>query len=82
MDWNSVPTAEPDVIFPVGAVLEDFKGRYKVLEFRKQEKVHKYKCEVLEQKVPIPDRLKPFADDKIQWLIVLPQNLPLIKRIA
>ena len=79
--WFAVPTEEPSITFPIGAVIEDQKGIYKILEFQKQDKVHKYKCEVLTQKIPIPQDMKPFIDEKIQWLIVLPQNIASIKRI-
>lgn len=81
MNWNSVPKEEPSIIFPEGAILEDVKGKYKVLKMEKQDKVHKYTVEVLEQKIPIPDRLKFFIDDKIQTLIVLAHNLSNIQRI-
>ena len=82
MNTFSIPKEEPSIIFPIGAILEDVQGKYKVLEMQKQEKAHKYKVEVLEQKIPIPDHLKHFIDSKIQWLLVLPQNLSNIKRIA
>lgn len=82
MEWHSIPTTEPDVIFPEGAVLEDCKGRYKVLRFEKQGILHKYKVEVLEQKIPIPAECKPFLDEKIQWLLVLPQNIDKLQRIS
>ena len=82
MNWLDVPTEEPSIIFPVGAVIEDEKGRYKILAFEKQKNLlHKYKVEVLQQKIPIPKACRPFIDDKIQWLIVLPQNLANITRI-
>ena len=81
MDWNAVPTTEPDIIFPIGAVIEDCKGKYKILRFEKQGILHKYKVEVLEQKIPIPNECKVFMDPKIQGLLVLPQNLHGIKRI-
>lgn len=82
MEWNAIPTEEPSIVFPEGAILEDQKGIYKVVKMVKQGKIHKYKCEVVQQKIPIPDRMKPFLDEKIQWLIVLPQNLPSLTRIA
>lgn len=78
----AIPTEEPSIVFPEGAILEDIQAKYKVLEMQKQGKAHKYKVEVLEQKIPIPDHIRPFLDPKIQWLLVLPQNLPNIKRIA
>ena len=82
MEWLHIPKVEePSIIFPVGAIIEDMKGKYKILQFEKQDKAHKYKVEVLEQKIPIPDHMKPFIDEKIQTLIVLPQNLANIKRI-
>ena len=83
VSWNAVPTEEPSIIFPVGAVIEDEKGRYKILSFEKQKNfIHKYQVEVLEQKIPIPDHAKPFIDEKIQWMIVFPQNLANIQRIS
>lgn len=81
MELFQMPTEEASIIFPIGAVLEDEKGVYKVLEFQKQEFVHKYKVEVLQQKIPIPEHLKRWLDGKIQWLLVMPQNLHAIKRI-
>ena len=80
-DYFQVPQEEPSIVFPVGAIIEDEKGKYKILKFEKQQKVHKYKVEVLEQKIPIPDNLKFFIDDKIQTLIILPQNLSNIRRV-
>lgn len=81
MEWNAVPTEEPSVIFPIGAVIEDVKGKYKILEFQKQKTIHKYKVEVLETKIPPPPELKFYLDEKIQWIAVLPQNLDKITRI-
>lgn len=77
----AIPKEEPSIIFPVGAIIEDVKGKYKILEFQKQDVTHKYKVEVLQQKIPIPNHMKPFIDEKIQWLIVLPQNISNIIRI-
>lgn len=82
MEWFAVPKEEPSVIFPIGSVLEDHKGKYKVLAFEKQDKVHKYKVEVLEQKAAIPKEFEMYLDPKIQTLVVLAQNLDRIKRIA
>ncbi len=81
MEWFAVPKTEPDVIFPVDAIVEDEKGIYKVLKFEKQGVIHKYKVEVLQEKMPVPDDVKPFIDEKIRWLVVLPQNLHAIRRI-
>ena len=81
MNIFDVPKEEPIIIFPIGAIIEDVKARYKILDFEKQGLTHKYKVEVLEQKIPIPDIVKHFIDTKIQTLIVLPQNLNNIKRI-
>ena len=81
MEWFAVPKEEPSVIFPIGSVLEDHKGKYKVLAFEKQDKVHKYKVEVLEQKTAIPKEFQPYLDSKIQTFVVLAQNLAHIKRI-
>ena len=81
--WFAVPTEEPSIVFPIGAIIEDEKGRYKILAFEKQKDfLHKYKVEVLEQKIPIPSHLLPHIDEKIQWLLVLPQNLHKIQRIS
>lgn len=82
MDWLRVPTEEPSITFPIGAVIEDEKGIYKILDFQKQEDViHKYKVEVLTQKIPIPAHIKRyFKDEKIQWLLVSPEKVHLIKR--
>jgi hypothetical protein len=80
-DYFNIPKEEPSIIFPVGAIIEDVKGKYKILQFEKQDLTHKYKVEVLQQKIPIPNHMKPFIDEKIQWIIVLPQNLSNIIRI-
>lgn len=83
MNWNDIPKQEPSTVFPIGAIIEDHKAVYKVLEdYILQDKAHKYKVEVIHQKVPIPDNMKPFIDEKIQWLLILQQNLQFIKRIA
>lgn len=81
MDWLRAPTEEPSIIFPIDAVLEDEKGVYKVLEFQKQEFMHKYKVEVLSLKSALPPSLVRYNMNKIQWLLVMPQNLHAIKRI-
>lgn len=81
LEWNKVPQQEYEQHFPIGAIIEDHKGIYKILGFEKQQKTHKYKVEVLKQKEPIPDHLKSFIDEKIQYMIVLPQNIANIKRI-
>lgn len=82
MDPFAVPTEEPSIIFPIGAVIEDERARYKILEFQKQDKGHKYRVEVLEQKIPIPEQLKKYLDDtKFHWILVLPQNLDKIRRL-
>lgn len=82
MSWFDVPTEEPSIIFPVGAVIEDATAIYKILAFEKQDKfLHKYKVEVLTQKLPIPDSVKSHIDPNNRWLIVLPQNLGGIQRL-
>lgn len=80
-NYFRVPQEDYEQQFQVGNIIEDQKGKYKILEFMKQEKTHKYKVEVLEQKKPIPEHLKMFIDEKIQYIIVLPQNIPNIKRV-
>lgn len=81
MQWNSVPNEEPSIIFPIGAIIEDQKGKYEILEFLKQQNAHKYKVKILEQKMPIPDHMKQYVDLENHWILVLPQNLGSIKRI-
>lgn len=81
MDWFHVPTEEPSIIFPEGAIIEDAKGIYKILKMEKEKTIHKYTVEVVEQKIPIPDAMKPFIDEKKQTLLILAQNLDKIKRI-
>ena len=80
-DYFAVPKEEPSIIFPIGAIIEDVRGKYKILEFQKQDFAHKYKVEVLEQKIQPPKGLVMFLDPKIQWLLVLPQNLSNITRV-
>lgn len=83
MQWNSVPNEEPSVVFPVGTIFEDEKAVYKIIgECVKQGTAHKYKVEVLNQKIPIPEHLKYFIDPKFQTYVVLAQNLDKIQRIA
>jgi len=88
MDHFAVPKVEPSIVFPEGAILEDVQGKYKVIKLEKQGVLHKYKVEVLEQKIPIPSDLKVFfmndkiQTEKFQTLLVLPQNLSKIQRIA
>lgn len=81
MDPYAVPTVEPSIIFPVGTIIEDVKGKYKILEpVVKQGNAHKYKCQVLEQKIPMPQHVKLHVQDqKIMWIMVLPQNLDKIR---
>ena len=80
MQWNSVPTEFPSVIFPIGAVVEDDNGIYKILkEPEEQGFAHKYKVACLKQKTPIPNEWKLFLDSSC--LIVLAQNVANIKRI-
>ena len=81
MDPFATTQEEPSIIFPIGAIIEDTKGKYKILAFEKQDKAHKYKVEVLEQKIQPPQNLVMFLDPKIQWILVLPQNLPNITRL-
>lgn len=81
MDWLRVPKEEARTIFPIGAILEDEKGIYKVLKFEKQAYLHKYQVEVITQKIPVPEHLKRFVGDKIQWLVITPTNLDAVKRI-
>lgn len=84
MQWNSVPTEEPRIILAVGSVWEDNKAVYKILEpvdtDSKNKMVHKYKVEILEQKIPLPDDLRQYIDPKFQTLVILPQNLIHMKR--
>jgi hypothetical protein len=81
LDWLNVPTEEPSITFPIGAVIEDEKGIYKVLEFQKQDDlIHKYRVEILTQKVPIPKEFKHRIDPKNHWLLILPQKVHLIRR--
>lgn len=82
MNWLEVPTEEPSIMFPIGAIIEDEKGIYKIKEFQKQDNLlHKYKVEILTQKVPIPLAIKHRIDEKNHWLLVLPQNIKYIKRL-
>ena len=80
-EWLKKPMEEPSIIFPIDAIIEDEKGRYKILAFEKQGFIHKYKVEVIQQKMPLPANAEPFLDEKIQWLLVLPQNIDKITRI-
>lgn len=78
--WNSIPTELPTIVYPIGAVLEDDNGIFKILsEPQVQGFAHKYKVECLKQKRVIPEELKHFVDNTV--LIILAQNVAQIKRI-
>ena len=82
MDPFAIPSEEPSIVFPIGAIIEDEKAKYKILEFHKQDKIHKYRVEVLEHKVPIPEHIKKYmTDTNFYWILVLPQNLDKIRRL-
>ena len=82
MDHFAIPKEEPSVIYPIGAVVEDCQAIYKILDFQKQDILHKYKVQVIQRKLPIPTHLQQYLDDsKPQWLLVLPQNINKMKRI-
>ena len=75
MEWYRVPKEEPSIIFPEGAVIEDERGIYKILQFRKQDnKFHLYKVEILTLKDPTE---KPF-----EWMLVVPLSLEKIRRLS
>ena len=82
MEWFEVPKEEPSIIFPVGAILEDEKGVYKILKpVDKQKVAHCYTVEMIQEKIPISEHMKPFLDTKKMTFVVLAQNLHKIKRI-
>ena len=82
MQWYEIPKEEPSVIFPEGAILEDDKGIYKVLKpVEKQKVAHCYTVEMLQEKIPISQDMKPFVDTKKMTFVVFAQNLDKIKRI-
>lgn len=83
MDYFAIPKVEPSIVFPEGAIIEDTKGKYKILKLEKQGVLHKYKVEVLEQKIAVPESLKMYIkDEKFQTILVLPQNLDKIKIVS
>ena len=85
MDWTRVPKEEPSTIFPVGAVIEDERGRYKIKGFTKHSYkggvTHQYRVETLIQKQPLPDEVKKKLNPADFTLVVLPQSLEKIVRI-
>ena len=77
-----IPVEEPSILFPVGAIIEDEKARYKILEEpRIESKSHIYKCEVLERSVPLNNHILMFHQLQQERLVVLAQNMKTIKRI-
>ena len=84
--WNAIPKEFPSITFPVGAVIEDQKAVYKVLEPCAVDGfAHKYKCEVLRRKLPPPENLdiwgKMHFAQNIEWVLILKQNEHLISRV-
>lgn len=70
---------KPDVIFPIGSVLEDEKMIMKVLQFRECRSAHSYKVEVLKWKV-LPDKyIQELMDMKTPWILMIPSSIPKIK---
>lgn len=75
-----MPKEPPSILYPIGAIIEDDNGVYKILsEPVVQGFAHKYKVECLKQKAPIPEEWKLFLDTS--KLIILAQNIANIKRI-
>lgn len=70
---------KPDVIYPVGSVLEDEKMIMKVLEFRECHTAHSYKVEVLKWKVYPPDYIQKDLNMKCLWIFMIPSSIPKIK---
>lgn len=68
-------------MFPIGAIIEDMKGTYKILEAQ-QGAEEKYKVQILAQKIPIFQHIPITDPTKIKWLIISSQNLSTIKRIS
>ena len=69
-------------MFPIGAVIEDMKGTYKILEAQQLGAEEKYRVQILAQKIPIFQHIPITDPTKIKWLIISSQNLSTIKRIS
>lgn len=89
MNWFDVPKEEPSITFPIGAVIADQKAKMKILEGPiVQKTIHKYKVQILERYQEVPRDVREwkavYESDKPQdweWMIVLAQNLPHIRRL-
>lgn len=73
---------KPDVIFPIGSVLEDEKMIMKVLEFRECRSAHSYKVEVLKWKVLPEAYIQEVMDMKKPWILMIPSSIPKIKVLS
>lgn len=73
---------KPDVIFPIGSVLEDEKMIMKVLEFREVRSAHSYKVDVLKWKVLPPDYIRKDLNMEQLWILMIPSSIPKIKVLS
>jgi hypothetical protein len=79
MNWDAIPKGAPTRTFSVGDVIEDYKAIYKVMEpCVVQGMIHKYKCQVLQRKQPVPTVANHEFSD-VEWVIILKQNEHLIR---
>lgn len=89
MNWWVVPKEPPTETFPIGAVIADQKAKMKILEGPIVEKtIHKYKVQILERYQEIPKEIQQWKalqqetnPQDWEWMIVLAQNLPHIRRL-
>lgn len=73
---------KPDVIYPIGSVLEDEKMIMKVLEFREARSCHSYKVDVLKWKILPPDYIQKDLNMKQLWIFMIPSSIPKIKVLS
>lgn len=73
---------KPDVIFPIGSVLEDEKMIMKVLEFRECRSAHSYKVDVLKWKVLPPEYIQKDLNMEQLWILMIPSSIPKIKVLS
>jgi len=82
MNWDAIPKEPPSRMFAVGDVFEDQKAVYKVMEPCVVQGVyHKYKCQVLQRKEPVPS-VAHHTFSEIEWVMILKQNEHLIRTHA
>ena len=82
MLWNQKPRELPSITYPVGAVIEDHKTTWKVLEGPiEQDMCHKYKCQILKRKEPAPLSFSASPEGGTEWVLIVAHLQNSITRI-